>query len=169
MRRSWGHLTGLRWSRPRFFRREYELRSGGELVATLGVRGVLHTSAVVESGEGAWTFTRTGFFRHGATIRGGAEGAEYRGDGWGRGGELTLASGRSFRLRVNFWMTLLEVTAGGGELLVAFRRRGLCGGAADVEILPAARALHELPLLVTFGWFLFVMLEQDAGAAVVTG
>jgi len=43
------------------------------------------------------------------------------------------------------------------------------GRRADVEIVPAARALPEIPLLVAFGWFLFVMLEQDAGAVVVTG
>jgi hypothetical protein len=38
-----------------------------------------------------------------------------------------------------------------------------------VEIHSAARHLAELPLLVTFGWFHYVMLEQDAGAVVVTG
>jgi hypothetical protein len=169
MRKVSEHLTGLQWIRPRFFRSEYELRSGEGVVATLRVRGWLQRTAIVESGDGAWTMTRTGFLRNGATIRASGSStdvAEFRGRGWSSyGGNLTFASGATFELAINFWMTRLEFRNAAGMSLVTLHRRGVCGRAADVEILPAARALPELPVLVSFGWFLFVMLEQDAAAA----
>jgi hypothetical protein len=34
-----------------------------------------------------------------------------------------------------------------------------------VEVLPPARTLPELPLLVLFGWYLVLMLSSDAGGA----
>ena len=169
MRKVSENLTGLQWIRPRFFRSEYELRSGEGVVATLKVRGWLQRAAIVESGDGSWTMMRTGFLQNRTTIRASGSStdvAEFRGRGWSSyTGDLKFASGATFELAMNFWMTRLEVRSGTGEPLVTLRRRGLCGGAADVAILPAARALSELPVLVSFGWFLYVMLEQDAGAA----
>jgi hypothetical protein len=170
--RTLSDLTGLQWYRPSFWRREFELRAGDEIVGTLKFRGVLRPVAVFESREGAWTFARAGFFQNRGTIRVSGQStnvAEFRGRPWTSAGELVFASGGAYALSISLWMTRMEVRAPTGEPVVAIHRRGLCGRHADVEIVPAARALPETPLLVAFGWFLFVMLEQDAGAVVATG
>jgi hypothetical protein len=172
MRRIAEHATGLQWSRPSIFRREFELRSGEELLATLRIRGAFRPVGIAESGDGSWTFERAGFLQRRATIRAGGAGtdvAEFRSGGLGSRGELTFATGSKFTVGVNFWRTRLEVRSDSGEPLLTLHRRGWCGRTADVEIHSAARHLAELPLLVTFGWFHYVMLEQDAGAVVVTG
>jgi hypothetical protein len=171
MRSLTGTATGLRWSRPSVFRREFELRAGEELVATLTIRGAFRPVGTVESADGTWTFTRTGFFQNRGTIRarGGATNlAEFHSSVWNGASEVTFDSGRRYELAINLWRTRLEVRSESGEPLVIFHKRGWCGGFADVEIAPAARTMKELLLLVTYGWFHLVMLEQDA-AAVVTG
>src|SRR5262245_42581628 len=160
----------LHWSRPRWFRREFEIRSGESVVATLRMRGAFRPVGVFESDGGTWTMTRLGFLQNRATIRsGGTDIAEFRSNAFGHAGDLTFASGHRFTLSINFWMTRLEVRAQTGEPVLVLHRRGLCGRTGDVEIAPTARSLAELPLLAAFGLFQFAMLEQDAGGVVVTG
>ena len=59
----------IKWSQPSANKMEYELRSGGELVATLKFRSMCGTLATAESGDGCWTFKRVGFWQSRATIR----------------------------------------------------------------------------------------------------
>ena len=162
--------TGLQWVRPSLWRREWELRAGGELVATMRCRGAFRQVGIVESADRAWTFERVGWFRNDVVVRAGErEIATFRSRAFGHAGELIFASGQRFEMGINFWMSRLEVRAGGGEPIVVHRRHGFTGRTVDVEVAPSARTLPELIVLVTFGWFLFAMLEQDASAAAVTG
>ena len=162
----WGDLNRLHWRRLGWFRSDSELRAGQDLVATLAVRGILRREGIVQTSDGAWTFTRAGWMRSRAMIRAnGVDAAEYRGSAWRRRGELTFASGRRFGLRANLWLTRLAIRGEADEPLLNFHRRGVCSRTADVEILPAARSLVDLPILITFGWFLFTMLEEDAAVA----
>lgn len=172
MREAWGNRPALRWSRPSLWRREFELRSGDELVATLRISGALQPTGVVKIFDGVWTFRRRGFFQKTATIRASGQTtdvAEFRARAWTAGGELTFASGSRFWLRANMWMTRLDVRTSAGEPVMFIHRHGLCGRTADVAIAPEARALPEIQFLATFGWYLFVMFEQDAGGVFVTG
>jgi len=160
----------LQWSRPSWFRREFEIRSGESRVATLRIGGVFRAVGVFTSDDGTWTMAREGFLRTRATIRSGEHDvAEFRSNAFGHAGDLTFASGSRFTLSINFWMTRLEVRSQTGEPVLVLHRRGFCGRTGDVEIAPTARSLAELPLLAAFGLFQFAMLEQDAGAVVVTG
>ena len=164
--------SGLRWSQPSALRMHYELRAGADLVATLRWRGMFGTLATAESGDGSFTFKRVGFFQNRATIR--AAGAEtdlavFRNSTWTGGGELTFATGRKFLATTALWSQRLEFTTESEAPLVRFRYGGVFRRTADVEVEEAARELPELPLLVLFGWYLLVMLEQDSAAVVSTG
>ena len=154
MRRLSADLPGLQWSRPSWLRGDYELRAGDELVATIKVRGLARRRATVESSDGTWTLTRCGVSRNGGAIAGFAKSI------WRSTGELTFASGATYTVGTNGWMTRADVRNAAGELLIEFHRRG-------VQILPAARAIPELFVLVAFAWFHVVMLEEDASAAII--
>jgi len=166
----WNDHGPLAWSRPSLFRREFELRSGETLVATLRIRGAFRAVGLVESADGAWAFARTGFLQRRATIReSGKDVAAFSSTSWsGHAGEIAFASGRRFELAVNLWATRVEVRSEVRGPLVVVHRRGWYGRNADVEIAPGP-TLPELPVLVTYAWFHLVTLEEDAAAAVVTG
>lgn len=60
----------LSWSqRSSLLKREFDLRAGGTLVATLKFRSMLGSFATAEGGDGCWTFKRVGFWQNKATIR----------------------------------------------------------------------------------------------------
>ena len=60
---------GLHWTQPSTFNREYELRAGDEVVATLGWQKTGGSLALARSTEGNWTFKRSGFLSPRVTVR----------------------------------------------------------------------------------------------------
>jgi len=66
---------------------------------------------------------------------------------------------------MNFWMTRFEIGTESLEPVLRFVRRGFACQSAEVEILD--EDVPELPVLVLFGWYLLLMLHQDASAAVI--
>jgi hypothetical protein len=153
----------LTWTQPRPRRREYELRAGEELVATLRWgRGSL---AVAEAAEGRWAFERAGFWRPRVTARRGEarDACAIFGLGWTGGGTLAVPEGRRFAWSpANIWHTHWAWRAADGGALVRFgSRQGLTRVEGEVEVEPAAVALPHLPLLVPLGWYLLVLLAQD--------
>lgn len=77
------------------------------------------------------------------------------------------AEARRFRASANFWQTCCELQTDAGEPLVRFDSGGLFLRLAGVIVQPAAVRLAELPLLITLGWYLAVMMQQDSAAVVV--
>ncbi len=162
----------LRWSRPKLLRSEYELLSKGELVGRLALHGFCNVAATAESGEGRWKFQREGILGTRATIVSAESGdtlATFRSNIWGMGGELRFISGHRSRAAMNFWGTQLRLESAPYGPLVTLRSGGLSHRSAEVDIANAARDLPELPLLVLFGWYLFIMIHRDTSAVVVTG
>jgi hypothetical protein len=158
----------LQWTQPSMMRQQYELRTGDALVATLKFRSAWGTFATAESGDGCWTFKRIGFWQNKASIRvcgSEADLAIFQNNTWSSGGSLAFADGPRFNATTNFWMTNYEFRAETDEPLVRFRHGGVFRDSARVEVLPPARTLPELPLLVLFGWYLVLMLSSDAGGA----
>jgi hypothetical protein len=162
----------LKWVQPKIFDNQYELHASDELVATLTFRGIEGTFATAECGDGSWTFKRVGFWQNKATVRTRESDlnlAVYRNNTWTDGGTLEFANGNKYKATTNFWMTNYEFREDTGERLVRFKYGGIFHLSSEVEILPKARALSELPLLIMFGWYLAVMLYMDSStAAVVT-
>ncbi len=160
----------LKWVQPKMFDNKYELHAGDELVAALAFRGIGGTFATAESGDGGWTFKRVGFWQNKATVRtreSKSDLAVFRNNTWTGGGMLEFANGKIFKATTNFWMTNYEFQKDTGEPLVRFKYGGIFHLSSEVEILPEARALSELPVLILFGWYLAVMLYMDSSAAAV--
>jgi hypothetical protein len=160
---------GLIWSKPNWLNGGSALRLGEQQLATLRLRSVWGTLATGETDGDSWTFKRIGFFQNKVTVRSATSDADVAVfvNNWKMGGTLQLPDGRRYRANTNFWMTSFAFTDDEGRPLVSYRRLGgLTSISAVVEIEPAGAELRELPWLVMLGWYLAVMLHQDASVAV---
>jgi hypothetical protein len=161
----------LEWMQPSAWKMEYELRAGDELIATLRFRSSFGSFATAESEDGCWTFKRVGFWQIRATIRGcgsDMEIAVFKNNTWSGGGTLELPDGRKILATTNLWQTSFEFKTEAGETLVRFHIGGFVHLSATVEIQLGADGVPELPLLVTFGWYLAVMMYMDSSAVAGT-
>jgi hypothetical protein len=158
----------LLWAQPKAMKREFELKDGEELVATLQFRTTFGSFATAETGDGSWTFKRVGFLQTHVTIcpAGSDEAiAVFRNNTWKSGGTLEFPTGRTLRATSGFWRTKVEFMTESDEALVRLHRvAGVIHLSAHVEITPAGAELTELPWLVALGWYLAVKMHDDAGA-----
>ncbi len=161
--------ASLQWMQLSMFKQHYELRAGETLVAEMRFRSAWGTLATASSADGCWTFKRVGFWQNKASIRvceDEADLAIFQNATWSGGGTLTFADSATFKATTNFWNTQLGFQTEADEPLVRFHIGGIFKASAEVEILPAAMVLKELPLLVLFGWYLVVMLQSDSAAVI---
>jgi len=163
-------VTGLplQWMQPSAWREAYELRAGDDLVATLRFRSAFGSFATAETADACWTFKRVGFWTTRVTVRqcGADEDlAIFHNNTWNGGGTLEFAGGRRYLASTNFWQTRYELQTAAGETLLRFDIGGFFRHSAQVAIESAALRLTELPLLITLGWYLAVMMHQDSSAA----
>lgn len=167
----------LYWVQPKALSRKYELRSGGEVVATLDFETPFGSLATASTAENSWTFKRVGFFNPRVTIR--EAGKEenlglYRPRWTGTEGELELAGGRVYRWHVaNFWATRYEIRDAQGETLIEYRSGSKEHSLADilksqalVTVSAAGQGRPEAGLLVLLGWYLVLLQQQDSAAVV---
>lgn len=156
----------LSWQQPRVFRREYELRAGDELLATLRRSGAFGMPMDAEIGTARFTLKAEGFFRSRITVReAGATGEPAvfsRVDFLGLGQQLALPNGRSYRWKkMSFWGSRWVFVDDSDRPLVSFtwRNRFFWIG-CDVEIAPGVLARPELPILVLLGWYLLLLRRR---------
>lgn len=164
-------LTGqeLKWVQPSAFKMHYELRAGEVLAATLHFRSSFGSLATGESADGCWTFKRVGFLQTRVTIRNCGQDTDmavFRNNTWSGGGTLELSDGRKLQASTNLWQSKLEFKNETGETILRFNSGGLIHLSAEVEIGPQAYKIVELPWMVMLGWYLTVMMNMDAAAAV---
>ena len=156
----------LKWEQPSALKMRYELRTGdNELAATLHFRSSFGSFATAQSADGCGTFKRIGFFQTKATIRAYAsdnDTAIFKFNTWSGGGTLELADGPTFKASTNFWRTQFGFESESGEKLIEFQQGGLLHLSVTVDIQRSAIRMAELPLMVTFGCYLVVMMNMDA-------
>ena len=166
----------LVWHQTARLKRNFELRAGDEVVATLRFqRGTL---ADAEAANVRWTFKREGFWHRRVMIRllgsdadSGAVQLSWRG-----GGTLALSDGRTIRLAAaNVWRSEWIWAENQDAPLVRFKsRQGFMKLEGQVDVLGRGVKPDELALLVILGWYLIVLNAEDSAAAsasttVVTG
>jgi hypothetical protein len=160
----------LRWSQPSTFKREYELRAGDEVLATLRWQKPFGSLALAESTDGTWTFKRSGFFSPNVTVRvpgSETEVAVFK-PGWrGTEGTFRFSDGRCYQwLNTSFWSSEWIFAKEGGEPLIHFKPEfAFFKQAAEVKVEPGAVPVPDLSLLTVLGWYLLILLSEDSGAA----
>jgi hypothetical protein len=168
-----GQLVGysLTWTQPDTFKSEYELQNLGEKVALLRFKSLWGSLATAESASGNWTFKRIGFWEPQVTIRPlGSETniAVYTNKTWQNGGTLQLQDGRKFLASLNFWATQFEFKTEQDQPFLRYSRiGGMLHLSSQMEILPAAAGLNELPWMAILGWYLTVLSHQETAAATI--
>jgi hypothetical protein len=140
----------LRWVKPKWLKRQYELRAGEEVVATLVRSG--GTGALGEWSGGRYVFSQKGWFNSrilvgdDATADLNAPLATFT----RRGSVLTLADGRTlFWMKPSFWKSK-RVWSDGAATLIEFDH---ASGYASPQVTTTAEGvrLAELPLLTSAG------------------
>ncbi len=161
----------LIWTQPPKHKREYELRAGAEVVATL--RWENNHSQVVagEAAEGRWTFRRWGLLHQYGEARlseSEFEIARFQ-PHWRGGGTLAFPDGQRFGLcPTSFWNAEWAWTTANNDILLRIKRESYRPQPKGrVDLLPGASDLPELSLLILFGWYLAILTANDATAASV--
>jgi hypothetical protein len=154
----------LRWVKPRWWKRRYELRAGDEVVATLARSG--GSGAIGEWSSGRYRFFQKGWFRPRVLVSSDPLGdtdtplATYT----GRDGALTFADGRVFFWRKPGKWRSKRVWMDSAATLIAFDPASGYTP-AQVTIASEGARLAELPLLLLLGEYLIVRAREDADAA----
>src|SRR5438445_8993602 len=96
----------LKWTQPSAFQREYELRAGDDLLATLRWQKTFGSLAVAASADGTWTFKRSGFLSPKVIVRvpGSESDVAVLQPSWRGEGMLQGPEGRRYQwLNTSFW------------------------------------------------------------------
>ena len=158
----------LKWTQPRALKKEFELRSGSQVLGRLVFKNSFGSFATGTSVDGCWTFKRVGFWQTRVTIRrcdSEADIATFMNNTWKGGGSLELPDGRRFRATSNLWQTKLEFQDTSENPMIELKTAGLVHLSATVEIQPAAHQMPELPWIVMLGWYLAIMMMSDSAGA----
>lgn len=155
------------WSRPRLLTRTWELRAGTDLIASLESTGLLGGGARAVTADGTWRFRHTGLMRGRIEVLGAEDDAVLGGlrPGWFGSGTLEWGERRLRWHRDDFWGRRWEFADEHDHPLVAFiRRPSFLRSTTAVEPSESGRRLAELPLLVTLGFHLLIMMQRQAQA-----
>jgi hypothetical protein len=150
--------------------RNLELRSGGEVLATLRWANACGSLATGEAAEGRWTFKRVGFFRTRITVRSAGTDFEIAEmTATERRKLLAFSDGSSCRWgRVARGSRESAFFDDADRPLVRFSgRRSHPTPRINVAIEPAGAASGELSLLVLIGAYRLVLEHEDEEAAVM--
>ncbi len=161
----------LVWSQPKITSREFELRDGPELLATLKWHSVIGSLATGEAAGGSWTFKRAGFLRPRVLIRvaGGTEQSAQYEAGWAGGGRLLFPDGHGYYWRQrSFWRNEWAFEDERSGIVAQFN--------ADLFIFKKTVQLRigaikhdesDRPLLALLGLYLMILSNDDAVTSTV--
>lgn len=166
-----GH-TAL-WRQPSQLRQEYEMVVGEEVVATLRWRKNVGTNAVARSPDGTWSFKAAGFTNPRVTIRlpnSDYDFAVFRARNTGEGVLEAMGDQRFAWHCTNFWQNTWAFFDAEGDRLVTIKpdSAGVKLG-AQLSVEPKAASHQEIGYLVILGWYLMVLIAEDAVAGQPAG
>ena len=159
----------LVWSRLGLFRRDLQLESGSEILASLRWEKMLSDQAIAESADGRWNIGA----RRGRSLRREVLVREAQAQepvatftrSWRRTGDLRFVSGPEFAWRrEGFWRSEWFWSSARTERLVTFRSRLGFRSRYEMEVDQAARQLKELPILVLLGAYLTSLISRQTAA-----
>ena len=157
------------WTRPKMWRRRYELRADRALLAVLESRATLRSDTVVESATGRWRMRHEGLFRGRVRVlhEGHAGDAAVFRPRWFGAGDITTARGDVLRWhRTDFWGRRWEMVDSGGLARVTFSRApAFFSLDVRVDVAAHARADSELEPLVMLGFYLLLIMARQSHAA----
>jgi hypothetical protein len=155
----------LTWIRESEDSRNFILKGGQETVGSIRWDKEAGSLAVGEAKGQRWTFKRVGFFHSHITVRnyGVAEEfarVEVRGGG---AGMIHFSDGERYNFLANLWRAEWQWATPSGSTMIKFRRDfSIDERAGDVLIPQEHLSTIHLPLLIVLGWYLIVLIADDA-------
>ena len=163
------HGEAWLWTRPKVWRRRYELRAGSDLLAVLESRATLRSDTSVETATGRWRMRHEGLLRGRVRVvhEGHAGDAALFRPRWFGAGEVTTARGDILHWqRADFWGRRWRMVDSGGLARVTFSRApAFFSLDVRVEVGAHAHADPELEPLVLLGFYLLLLMARQAHAA----
>ena len=152
----------LQWIRPKWWKREFELRSGDELLARL-YREKGTGCTIGEAADGCWTFKRQGIWKAEIIVTDSASQAAKAVVKGGNTKSVVFSDGRALTWKkTSFWRNEGSWVDSDGTPLIHLLRR------QHVALEPCALSLPELSLLAILCWYLTV-LQQEEQASIAAG
>jgi len=159
----------MEWANKTAQKREYKLRAGQEVVASLRWEKAFGSLATAQAADGAWTLKRSGFLMPKVTARSSGADTEVLvfHPSWRSEGTVEFSSGARFRwLNTSFWHSEWAFANEKGDSLIHFKlHSGLMKQSAELRVEPEAASLPELSLLALLGWYVLILMSKDAGGA----
>ncbi len=168
MKKAMESARGLVWIGQQSQTHTFVLQADGVGIAKLNwekASGSLATGTV--DGE-SWTFKRIGYFSPFISIRPQGENREIARLTVNMSGigSVQFTDGERYDWVSNFWRAEWHWRTPSGALLVQFRRDfAIDDKAGAVEIPKEHLSTIHLPLLVILGWYLIVLMGEDAAMA----
>jgi hypothetical protein len=160
----------LEWRAARSVKRQDELRSDEQILATMRWESMWSTLATGTARAGQWSFERPRLLSRDIEVRipGTTDDAPWAvfSPGWTSEGTLCLADGRQFHWQcTDFWQTEWVFVSAAGEPLVRFTdTSGFLSQSTAVGIVRAKLSESDRALLVLLGHYLMVLQARDRAA-----
>ncbi|HVT42797.1 MAG TPA: hypothetical protein VMT00_00235 [Thermoanaerobaculia bacterium] len=148
--------------------REFSLEKGHDQIGELRWEKATGSLATGRLDAEQWSFKRVGYFHPHVTVRRVGTEADIGRVvlGIGGGGSVQFRDGERYDWTSNLWRSEWGWMTPSGRSLVRFHREfGLGERSGSVEIPEDHLQTIHLPLLVVLGWYLIVLLAEDAAIA----
>lgn len=164
-------LSGLEWRQESTFANRHHLKQGDSILAEIHFVKTLGTLAEARTASSAWSFKRKGVFTSviGARRLGeDHEIATYNPNWTSHKGLLRLEGGHEYQLRAaNIWASEWILSEIDGNEVLRFHNKGFLKQGAQLDVDERAKSNPQLPLLITFCWYILLLYQMDSSAAVV--
>jgi hypothetical protein len=160
------------WSQPKLMRRQYELANADDVIGHLRFEDSFGSRASADLGSERWTFQRDGCLNPRVKVwrlDSDQDFAVFRA-GWSGSGALEFADGHQVQWRsLNFWRSQWCFLQNDQPLISFKPHYGIAKLAARLEVEPTNTDSCDLALLAALGWYLMLLVSQDATIVALTG
>jgi len=146
-------------------KRDFELRSGDELIARLYYPKIFSDLAEVVLQEETYEFYRPKFFSRDVDIR--QKGyqnplAHFKNNFWGSKGVLELPRGTRLNMKFGFFRKQAEIYLRENELLVSILNKFSIKERCEVIIEKQSEIIDEFPWIIMLGFYLAQLMKRNS-------
>lgn len=161
----------LEWTKKGIMDRNYELRSGGEVAATMSRTKVFGTLAEAIMGGTGYTLKRSGFLNPYITVRRAPfdEDVARMDMSIGGNGTLQLPDGKRYSFqKMSFWGFKWAFTDENGDLVLTVGLPSAWKNNGEIVVEQRASSHGHLPLLIVLGWYTAVQIVEESRTTAAT-
>jgi len=147
------------------WRREFELRSGDELIALMYYPKFFGDRTELSIQNEVFEFYRPNFFRREVAVRKkGYENpfANFKNNFWGSKGTLELPQGNNLNIKFGIFKKQTEIFLGENDLLITILSRFSIKRRSEVVIAKRSELIDEYPWIIMLGFYLSQVRKRSS-------